>query len=117
MRNSGHDVDDAGDASNSDIGLLPTCLLEPVSLSHHVRDPAESGLARRSGNLGKGLSRRSQTGDRLEQIATAMPNQTSVGTKRDRCPVPPGRRITPNERDLARPRRVEKRHFLQASFA
>jgi hypothetical protein len=56
MRKSGHDVDDAGDASNTEIGHVPTCLLEPVSLSHDVCDLAESGFLGRSGNLGKGLS-------------------------------------------------------------
>src|SRR6266851_2034800 len=35
MRKSGYEVDDAGDASNTEIGHVPTCLLEPVSLSHH----------------------------------------------------------------------------------
>jgi hypothetical protein len=46
--------------------MLSTCLLEPVSLSHHAGDLAESGASLGdSGNLGEGLSR-SQTGYRLE---------------------------------------------------
>jgi hypothetical protein len=43
MRESGYDVDDAGNASNTEIGHVAYCLLEPLSLSHHVCDLAESG--------------------------------------------------------------------------
>ena len=56
VRKSGYHVDDAGDASDTEIGHVPACLLEPVSLSHDVCDLAESGFLGRSGNLGKGLS-------------------------------------------------------------
>jgi hypothetical protein len=45
-----------GDASNTEIGHLPTCLLEPVSLSHHVFNLAESGLCQETWESGEGLS-------------------------------------------------------------
>ena len=58
MRKSGYHVDDAGNASNTEIGHVPTCLLEPASLAHHVCDLDESGgFLGGSGNLGKGPSR------------------------------------------------------------
>ena len=87
MRKSGHDVDDAGDASNTEIGHVPTCLLEPLSLSHHVCDLAESGgFLGGSGNLGNGLSR-SPNGLSVRTAATAMPNQSCV-TGREPRPLP-----------------------------
>jgi hypothetical protein len=87
MRKSGYDVDDAGDASNTEIGHVPTCLLEPLSLSHHVCDLAESGgFLGGSGNLGNGLSR-SPNGLSVRTAATAMPNQSCV-TGREPRPLP-----------------------------
>src|SRR5258708_4739211 len=64
--------------------MLTTCLLEPISLSHHVCDLAESrgflGGKRESGKdsrvVSNGLSAR--TG------ATAMPNQTCVTLREPR---------------------------------
>ena len=60
-RESRHDVDDAGDASNTEIGHV-----DLLAFSNHYRYHTmcaivpNLGLARRGGNLGKGLSRRSQ---------------------------------------------------------
>ena len=87
MRKSGYDVDDAGDASNTEIGHVPTCLLEPLSLSHRLCDLAESGgFLGGSGNLGNGLSR-SPNGLSVRTAATAMPNQSCV-TGREPRPLP-----------------------------
>jgi|SRR6266853_2537906 len=69
--------------------MLPTCLLEPVSLSHHVCDLAESGGfpggKRESG--GKDFSR-VPNGLSVGTVATAMPNQPCVAVREPR-PLPP----------------------------
>src|SRR6266699_1456345 len=83
--------------------MLPTCLLEPVSLSHHVCDLAESrgflGGKRESGKdsrvVSNGLSART--------VATAMPNLTCVTVREPRL-LPCVNRaagIPANERELA----------------
>src|SRR6266481_2694902 len=97
--------------------MLPTCLLEPVSLSPHVCDLAESGgFPGGSGNLGKGLSR-VPNGLSVRTVATAMPNQTCVAVREPR-PLPCVNR--PPEFPLTRgtyPRRAEKRHSLPSSLS
>jgi len=101
MRKSGYDVDDARDASHTEIGHVPTCLLEPLSLSRHVCDLGESGgFLGGTGNLGNGLSR-SPNGLSVRTAATAMPNQSCV-TGREPRPLPCANRPPDclNERDL-----------------
>jgi hypothetical protein len=85
MRKSGYHVDDAGDASNTEIGHVPTCLLEPISLSHDVCDLAESGFLGRGGNLGRD-SRRVPDEPLIRTVAGAMPNQTCAAARERRPP-------------------------------
>jgi len=84
MRKSGYHVDDAGNASNTEIGHVPTCLLEPVSLAHHVCDLDESGgflgEARIWGKDPRGVP----NGLSVRTVATAMPNQTCVAVREPR---------------------------------
>jgi hypothetical protein len=119
MRKSGYDVDDAGDASNTEIGHV-AYLPSRTNIAIRPRLHAESGgLPRGKLKLGKGTLAGAADGLSVRSVATAMPNQTSVAVREPR-PQPCANRaagIAPNEKDLARGERVEKRHSLPSSLS
>ena len=68
MRNSGYDVDDAGDASNTEIGhaaYLPS--RTSIAITPRARSCRIRGFLGEAGNLGERTLAGSQMGYRLER--------------------------------------------------
>jgi len=101
MRKSGYHVDDAGDASNTEIGPVPTCLLEPVSLSHHVFNLANLVLCQETRESGEGLSRGPDRLSVEQQQVRCQTVDLSQRGSRDHCPMFYLASILINERVLA----------------
>ena len=115
MRKSGQDVDDAGDASNTEIGHVPTCLLEPdIAITRCVRS-CRIGLSRAKRESGGTLAG-SQTDPRLEQCrCNAKPDLRYRARAATIALCQPAAGIAPKREGLS-PRRVEKRHSFPSSL-
>ena len=96
MRNSGYDVDDAGDASNTEIGhvaYLPS--RTSIAITRGVRS-CRIGLSRAKRESGEGTLAGSQTDPRLEQQQVQCQTRLALpGESRDHRPLPTGRRDSP----------------------
>jgi hypothetical protein len=116
MRKSGYDVDDAGDASNTEIGhvaYLPS--RTSVAITPRVRS-CRIGLSRAKRESGEGTLAGSQTGYRLEQQQLQCQTRfASPCESRDHGPVRTCRGIAVT-RGLSR-RRAEKRQSLPSSLS
>jgi hypothetical protein len=97
MRKSGYEVDDAGDASNTEIGhvaYLPS--RTSIAIPPRVRSCRLGGFLGGSGIWGKNSR---PDGLSVRTVATAVPNETCVAVRdRDPCPVLTG----PSEVPLTR---------------
>jgi hypothetical protein len=117
MRKSGHNVDDAGDASNTEIGHV-AYLPSRTRYRYHtlcaiLPNRAFSGEAGIWGRDSRGVP----DGPSVRTAAGAMPNQTCVIGREPRpSPSGPAAGIAPKREGLS-PRRVEKRHSLPSSLS
>jgi hypothetical protein len=115
MRKSGYEVDDAGDASNTEIGhvaYLPSRTSVAITPLCDLAEPGDFLWG--SGNLGERTL--AESGLSVRTLATAMPNQLGLPCEScDHCPVQPAAEIALT-RGLSR-RRAEKRHSLPSSLS
>ena len=101
IRNSGYDVDDAGDTSNTEIGhvaYLPS--RTSIAITRRVRS-CRIGLSRAKRESGEGTLAGSQTDPRFSSRCNAKPDLRYRARAATIALCQPAAGIAPNERDLA----------------